>query len=206
MQRQNRISCTFAIALIALAGCPSSPSRLSAPTIAGDAAAAAIKKCDANGDGAIGGDELNKAPSIKAAVKRIDANNDGKVTADEIDERIAVWKKSGIAITRAVAWVRQGGRPLADVDVTFIPEDFLGPNLKPVVSKTDTSGAAYLQISGKPEERGIALGFYRVELSKKGADGKDTIPARYNSETTLGAEITPDDPNLARITFDISPR
>jgi EF hand len=187
-----------------LAGCLGSQSRLAAPKIASGAAEAAVAKCDSNGDGAIAGDELRNVPALKASLKRVDTNSDGKVSAQEIADRIAVWKKSGIGLTRAVAWVRRGGRPVENVEVTFVPEEFLGPNLKPASGTTDSIGAAHVRISANPDERGIALGYYRVQLSKRGPDGKETIPARYNSKTELGVEVTPDDPALDRIAFDIS--
>ena len=35
---------------------------------------------------------------------------------------------------------------------------------------------------------GIYVGLYRVRISKK-VNGKETLPARYNTETELGREI-----------------
>ena len=35
---------------------------------------------------------------------------------------------------------------------------------------------------------GIYVGLYRVRISKK-VDGKETLPARYNTATELGREI-----------------
>ena len=42
---------------------------------------------------------------------------------------------------------------------------------------------------------GLQLGFYRVRVSKQ-ANGKEMIPAKYNTETTLGQQVAPDDPAL----------
>ena len=35
------------------------------------------------------------------------------------------------------------------------------------------------------------MGFYRVRISKQ-VNGKEAIPARYNTSTTLGIEVAPD--------------
>jgi hypothetical protein len=206
MHVRHKIQNLMYLTLPIMSGCLGSQPRLNAPKIDSGAAAAAVSKYDANTDGAIAGDELNKVPALKATLKRVDKNGDGKITADEVAERIATWQKSGIGLTRAVAWVRQGGQPVANVEVTFVPEEFLGPNLKPAHGITDSSGAAHVRISDKPDERGIPLGYFRVQLSKKGTDGKESLPARFNTETEFGAEITPEDPALDRISFDISHR
>lgn len=206
MRRFDRLTMVASLTLPVIAGCLGSQPRLNAPKIASDAAEAAVAKYDANSDGAIAGDELNKVPALKASLKRVDKNKDGKVTADEISERIASWQKSGIGLTRAVAWVRQSGQPVSDVEVTFVPEEFLGSNFKSASGTTDSGGSTHLSISAKPDERGIQLGYFRVQLSKKDRDGKETLPARFNTESEFGAEIAPDDPDLARITFDIANR
>jgi hypothetical protein len=194
------------IAVAACCGCSGRQSRLAAPGIDRNAGQAAITKYDANGDGALSGDELNKVPAFKASLKRLDSNGDGKVSPDEIAERVAAWRRSQLAITRVVANIRQNQRPLADAQVTLVPEDFLGPAVMPAQGSTDASGSAHLRISASPDEAGVHLGFYRVQVSKKTPDGKEMIPARYNTETELGVEITPDDPNADRITFDVSSR
>jgi hypothetical protein len=174
------------------------------PRIDGNAGGAAIANYDQNADGALSGDELKKAPALNAAIKRIDGNGDGNVTADEISSRIAAWQNSGIAITKVVAYVRQNQRPLAGAHVTLVPEEFLGPAVKSAEGTTDESGAAPLRISASPDEAGVHLGLYRIQVSKKGADGKETVPARFNAETSLGMEITADDPSSDRISIDLS--
>jgi hypothetical protein len=51
---------------------------------------------------------------------------------------------------------------------------------------------------------GLQLGFYKVRISKQ-VGGKESIPAIYNSETTLGQQISPDDPALLKqnLRFDL---
>ncbi len=64
----------------------------------------------------------------------------------------------------------------------------------------------HLAISSSPDEAGVHLGFFRIQVSKKKADGTETIAARYNTETELGVEITPEDPNSDRLTVDLTSR
>lgn len=192
------------ISIAAGGGCTGKPSRLAAPTIDRNAGQAALSKYDQNADGSLSGDELKKVPAIYAALKRIDSNSDGQVSADEISSRIAVWQNSGIAITKVVAYVRHNQRPLAGAQVTLVPEEFLGTAVKPAGGTTDQSGAAPLRISASPDEAGVHLGFYRIEVSKKDANGKEIIPARFNTETNLGVEISSDDPASDRISIDLS--
>jgi hypothetical protein len=184
-------------------GCSGAQSRLDQPGIDAGAAAAAIERYDGNGDGMIGGEELAKVPAFKAALKRIDKDGDGKVNAAEVEERLAVWLNSKLALTRVVAVVRQNGRPLPDAEVTFVPESFLGSEVKPAKGTTDATGNAYVKISDHPDERGVHLGFYRVEISKKKPDGTEAIPARYNSNTEVGVEVAPDDADIGRLIIDM---
>jgi len=39
--------------------------------------------------------------------------------------------------------------------------------------------------------RGCHLGAYRVRISKKDAQGRETVPARSNTQTQLGIEVGP---------------
>jgi hypothetical protein len=175
---------------------------LRAPKIDSGAAAAALAKYDTNANGSIEGDELSKIPALKTSLKRVDKNGDGKITADEIDERIQQWH--GMALTLALVTVRQNGQPVAGAEVTFVPEEFLGPNVKAAHGKTNSSGRCNMKISSDPDERGVQLGYYRVQISKKKPDGTETIPARYNSETEFGIEVSSGDPGLDHLTFDVS--
>jgi hypothetical protein len=201
--RDVRLRVAF-LALVALVGCSGRPGRLGQPEFSADAGEQAVSKYDANGDGSIGGEELEKVPAFKATLKRVDTNSDGQISPEEVNARIAAWRKSQVALTRVAANVRMGGRPLPDATVKLVPENFLGDAVKPAQGTTDASGSAHLQISPDPDESGVHLGYYRIEVTKSGADGKEQIPARYNAETELGTEITRDDPNSDRLTLDLT--
>lgn len=197
------LSCLVSIAIPLTFGCSSGPPALRAPEIPRDAGKNAVAKYDSDGDGAIGGAELDKVPALKATLSRADANGDGKVSAEEIDARIAAWKRSQVALSRVVATVNQNGRAVSGATVTLVPEEFLGDAVKAASGTTDSTGSVHLKISDNPDEDGVHLGYYRVEVSRTTPDGKETIPARYNSETQIGKEVTRDDASSDTLLIDI---
>jgi hypothetical protein len=182
---------TVAVVLIIVAGCSRGPSRLNPPSVSSDAGESAIQKYDGNKDGALTVDELVQSPGLKIAISRIDANNDHRITADEITSRIGKWRESRLALSSMNARVRLDGMPVQNAVVTLVPEDFLGEAVKPASGTTEDDGFASIRISPDPDENGVHLGFYRLQVSKK-INGKETIPARYNEKTELGVEIAHD--------------
>lgn len=190
--------------LLGVAGCSGRPGRVAAPTIPDDAGEQAVAKYDANGNGAIDGDELLKVPALKATLKRVDKSGDGKVTADEINERVAAWRKAGAGIMRVGVYVTRDGRPLSGAVVKLVPESFLGAAVKTAQTTTRSNGGGFLEISRDPAEAGVQLGFYRVEVTQPGPDGQEQLPARFNVETEYGAEVTLDDPTADRIAINLT--
>ena len=191
------------VSLMLSVGCSRAAPRLQPPAIdAASAGAKAIEQYDANKDGKISGAELDKAPALKAAIARIDAGGAGEITADKIAARIKVWQESKSARMPLRCTVLHNGKPLAGAEVKFVPEAFLGENMKTATGKTDPNGVAELSIptAGSNDPPGVAPGFYRVEIAKSG----ENIPAKYNSQTTLGQEAAVDTPeNIYGIKFDL---
>ncbi|MEX2309025.1 MAG: hypothetical protein WD738_15600 [Pirellulales bacterium] len=188
---------------VLIASCAYGPSRIEPPSISPRGAAGqAMEMHDADGDGFIAGQELDKVPGLKAAMETVDTDKDQKITADEIAERVRAWQATRVGVTAVMCTVTVDGQPLAGATVTFEPESFLGDGFQPAVSPTDEYGQAYPSI---PKEKralpdmppGMPLGFYRVKISKI-VKGKEMIPAVYNSETLLGQQIAPDDPAVLR--------
>lgn len=194
----------MAIALSASVGCSGKPGRLAFPDIPSNAGENAVSEYDANGNDAIDGEELDEVPALKATLQRVDKNGDGKVAAEEIQQRIESWEASKTALMRFVVTVQRNGQPLEGATVTFIPESFLGNSLKTAKGVTRGSGSAAVEISRDPDESGIQLGYYRIEVTKPDASGKESIPARFNTETELGAEICRDDPNADMLTLKLT--
>ncbi len=195
------------------ASCSSGPSRIEPPSIsASGSAQQAMKLYDTDGDGFLAETELEAVPGLKAAIATLDTDKDSKVSAEEIAERIRTWQSSQIGVARVLCSVTLNGQPLGDATVTFEPESFLGDQIQPGDGVTDAYGAAYPRI---PKDKrplpdmppGLQLGFYRVKVSKP-VGGKETIPAMYNTETTLGQQIAPDDPIMMshKIQFKLKSR
>jgi hypothetical protein len=197
----------FAILLLAAAGLLAGgcwgrgPSRVHPRAIASDAAQKAMELYDTDKDGSIDGAELDKVPGLKASMATVDSNHDGRISPDEINARIQAWNSSPLGRLPLRVTVTRNGKPLADATVTFVPESFLGDGLKPGSGKTGPSGQAIVAppSSGPDDPAGLSPGFYRVEITKEG----EAIPAKYNTETTLGQEVAADADIRHGVTFDL---
>jgi hypothetical protein len=185
MHTLTRVS---ALALVAaLVGCGSDrvpgPPPVSPPSATGQALAA----YDANKDGALDAKELEHSPGLKALTAALGKGPGGRLTADELTQQLQSLRDGGAGLTRAACQVRLDGRPLAGATVRYVPEAFLGPGFKPATGTTDAAGFATLVTEGGPE--GVTPGLYRVEVSKTDDHGRETVPARYNAQTTLGCQV-----------------
>jgi len=190
---------SFALAAVCLTatvcwGCSRGPSRVYPPAI--DAAAAgrdAMAQYDSDRDGKVAGEELDKAPALKAALKNLDADGDLAVNAGEVTARVKAWQQTKLGRMVLSCQVNMDGRPLPGANVTFVPEEFLGDEIRPATGVTDAQGIATLTVQGDPDgPPGVPPGLYRVSITKEGAD----IPTKYNTETILGQEVALDAGNI----------
>jgi hypothetical protein len=186
-------------AIFALSGCNNKPARIKPPAINARAAAQqALAEYDKDGDGQLAGAELDKSPALKTALPEIDKNGDGKISGEEIVERIEQWQASRIGLMNYTCKVTLNKAPLVGATVTLVPETFLGPNVLPASATTNDQGLAALAIAEDkrpgPQYKGVQVGLYRVEISKQ-QDGNETIPARYNTSSELGAEVAQESPS-----------
>ena len=173
-------------AVLAGGGCWGGPATVDPPDIdAAAAGTAAVEQYDQDADQLIGGSELDQAVALKQALEKLDTDTDGMVSAAEITARIEAWQETEIALTDASCTVTLDGEPLEGATVIFVPEKFLGEEVKPATGTTDSFGSAILNIEGAD---GMHCGFFRVEITKSGTK----IPPRYNTETILGQEIAQD--------------
>ena len=82
------------------------------------------------------------------------------------------------------------GRPLSGATVKLIPEKYLGDEIKAAVGVTNDGGSATMRIPDEdlPEAQrgivGVHYGTYKVEITHPTMK----IPAKYNTQTTLGYE------------------
>lgn len=180
-------------------GCGGGSEPITIPSFnASGAAAEAVKLCDANGNGAIEGAELLKCPSLQAALPRIDQDGNGQLTADEIRERIASYNSHGIGLTSLNCSVTFNGQPLAGAIVTLVPEEFLGSVISEATGTTDGMGFVSPRKAGS-EYPAMQIGLYKIRVSTAAEGASETIPANYNTETTLGIEVAPDSPETERV-------
>jgi hypothetical protein len=177
-------------------GCSGKPPRVEQPSISpGAAASEAMSLYDKNGDGVIGGEELDAVPVFKyePALKRVDSSGDGKVSEEEIKARIEAWQETKVGVMTYSCKVTYKDRRtgqlvgLEGATVTYKPEPFLGENLKMAEGKTGPGGMASINMPDS-DLPGIHLGYYKVEITH----GEYTIPDKYNTNTTLGDEVAQD--------------
>jgi hypothetical protein len=195
------MSLSLACGALALASCSSAPSRVHQPGIDAEGAGEmAIELYDTNADGKVAGDELAKAPGLAAMVATADTDKDGALSAEEVTARIYKWKEQQTGVTIFSFTATLNGKPLEGAVVTFEPESFLGDEIKPAVGDTafGGSGGASIPKDQRPTPTsppGMHLGAYRVKISKQ-VNGVETVPAKYNTETTLGQEVAGDAPSI----------
>jgi hypothetical protein len=141
---------------------------------------------DTNHDGFLDEKELDRCPALKIGLDSVDR----RVRAEEIAARIQVYRDSQVALKAFTCRVTLDGKPLQGARVTYVPEKFMGSSIKPASGVTDERGTVLLMVEGE-KLGGVPPGLYRVQISKKNANGEEMIPPRYNHETTLGAEVYP---------------
>jgi hypothetical protein len=177
---------------LGIAGCDRQPPRvLQVPLSPGGISSEAMKLCDTNKDGKIAGPELDKAPGLKASLKVMKTDATKGVTEAQISERVQKWIDSKIGRQTVSCMVTRNGQPLVGATVKFVPEIFLKEYLKETPQgKTSTTGMAMISLPTTPgpegDPPGMGPGMYRVEITKEG----DNIPAKYNTNTELGQEVS----------------
>jgi hypothetical protein len=179
----------FALSLSSI-GCGSD--RVAAPTISPrEAAEQALATYDTNHDGFLDEKELERCPALKSVLEKLDVNGDKRLSAEEIEKRLEYFKEANIGVLTVSCKVLLDEKPLEGATVQFIPESFMGPAVMPASGISTTNGAVPLQIEGQGLP-GVHCGFYKVIITKDNGKGQESLPARYNTKTTLGAEVSPD--------------
>jgi hypothetical protein len=202
------ISILSVVAVACLAGCSRRPHNGHGFRINPEPLArAAIEEFDTNKDGKIDRAELEKCPGLKAAAEKIDPRGTGEITAKMIAARIQTWLDTRLGRMSLSCRITHNGKPLEGAEVKFVPERFLGldhPERWTASGKTDDKGNASISIPTNPNDRndrpGVPPGFYRIDVTKPGIK----IPAKYNTETTLGQEVALDAHGIKEgIQFDL---
>lgn len=179
--------------LLPIAGCSNTPPAILPPDIdPQELAQAALSQYDGDQDGLIKAEELKSAPSLRFSARRIDGDRDGGISRDELAGFVEEhWLRMKSGIVRIRCEVYMNGRPLDGATVTFEPEEFMNGAVHPASGVTN-GGMARLDVADEnrphPNARGAQNGLYLVRISKMEGD-KETIPAKYNTETILGCEV-----------------
>jgi len=175
--------------LLSTVGCGSSSKHLKRPSYNSSAGQDAIKQYDKDGDGFIGGEELEAVPGLQASKSQIDANGDGKLSPQEINDWIEDWKRTKINGISAAVQITLDGTPLEGALVEFEPEAFVGTNLPSGTGTSSADGWAIISTSKDPSEGpkipGMPLAWYKIRVTHP----SKSIPSKYNTETTLGCEV-----------------
>jgi hypothetical protein len=157
------------------------------------AADKAIELYDKDSNGLLSASELAACPGLLAALANYDTSRDKQLSREEIEARLTDMYSHGTGLTPSSCRVTLDGRPLRDAHVRLVPEPFLGGDVKSAEGDTDGSGTAAIGIadSDLPEKlrgtKSMQLGIYRVEITHP----TTKIPAKYNTQTTLGYELHP---------------
>ena len=131
-----------------VAGCSSAPSAIKPVDVdPSDASAKAMAEYDKDQDGALADQELAAVPGIAKYKSLYDKDGDGKVSQAEIAARLQLWADQGLGFRPLNVVVTVDGRPLADASLEFVPESYLGPNVKRATGVTDDSGMANLAVA-----------------------------------------------------------
>jgi hypothetical protein len=185
---------------VLICGCSGGPATVKPPKIdVSSAAAQAIELYDTNHDGKLSQEELAKCPAIMVSLDGYDANHDKFVDQQEIQDHLAYLLRNGTGATQLACNVTYQGSPLSGAKVVFEPEPYLGNDIQTAEGTTNNSGAAEL---GMPPEKApaalknmklIQYGTYKVRITHPTIK----LPAKYNTETTLGYETIPGQPTVS---------
>ena len=190
------------------AGCIGGPASVGPVSIdAAAAGSAAIEAYDQDGDGKLSAGELAAVPGIAKYANLYDKDSDGSVSGEEITARLQKWQDGGLGFRELVVKIMLDGKPLGGAQVEFIPEAYLGDDVKPAQGETDPDGTGLVGVAkedmpaalaGKPIF-GIKGGTYKVKITHP----TKKLPAKFNTETTIGEEVA-DDTVKAAAFFNLS--
>jgi hypothetical protein len=188
------------LAGVLMCGCSFGPSRVEVPQLdPAEAASAAVEQYDTDKDQNISQSESSACPGLAGSFKLYDANQDGQVSKAEIQSRLEAMLGSGIGRMPCMLVVYAGdsNNPIEGAKVRVVPESFLGGAIQRGEGVTNPNGIAKpVTVDAPPGLPGIELGLYRVQITHDSLK----IPARYNTQTELGFELSPLERN--RDTFE----
>lgn len=189
---RNRLRLLALPVVLSLVSCTSKPPDIAKINLdPNDACSEAFKLYDTDGNGAISTEEAKKFVSLNTVFKEVDKDGNGAVTKEELTARFQEWVDSPARLVSAAVHVTMDGQRLPFAKVKLVPEPFLKGIIYSASGETKTAGIAVMKLgddapAGEKGIRSVHLGFYRVEITHSEKD----IPAVFNTETTLGCEVT----------------
>jgi hypothetical protein len=195
------------VGVVCVLGCSGRPSPVRPPDVdADDAAAAAVQELDKSGDGQLSKDEWSASAVMAAVAGHYDKNGDGNLDEQEIVAGLEEWQKSAVGARPVPFRISLDGRPLSAATVRLVPAEFLDGAVKPAAGETDDSGAGVLGMASEdmppnaPKMPLVQPGLYRVEITH----ATRKVPAKFNTESTIGVEITSTYPGPDGITWKLT--
>lgn len=186
--------------MILAGGCSGGPDRVKPPRIdTGTAAVQAIELYDSNHDGKLSKEELAKCPGVLVAFDGYDTNHDKSVDQEELRSHLAHLLRNGTGATQLACVVTYQGKPLSGAKIVLEPEPYLGNDIQPAEGVTSSYGSADV---GMPADKApaalkdmklIQYGTFKVRVTHPTI----AIPAKYNTETTIGYETIPGQPTVS---------
>ena len=194
------VGCLLALLLL---GCSSKPARVRPPKFDVQQSADLIMaEFDSNGDGV-----LTKSEAFAGIVSdwgTYDTDSDGKITVEEIARRFREWRDSDTGLMNIRCEVTWNGTPLTEAVVEMEPLPMLGDNFFSARGTTDRYGFAFVNVEEAPASLagtfGMQLGLYTVRITHPTV----SIPEKYNTQTTLGVDLSPADANSG-LAFHLRP-
>ena len=188
----TRCVCLIALAAVTTAiGCFGGPKRASTPDWNVEAITdGCMQQCDEDGDGFISSQELKNAPGLKYCWQQLDTDGDKKLSRAEVLQRFQDYDQLGGGYQSLTCFVMLNGRPLGDAQLRLVPEPFLADYIGEAIGEVydENTGIASVESVGEEGgEFGVRSGMYLVEITSPSVQ----IPAKYNTETTLGVEAAP---------------
>jgi hypothetical protein len=175
--------------LLVVAGCSFGLGRVATPSLVPtDVGRQVVDQCDADQNGVVSREESKALPALAAAFVHYDKDGDGGVTTDEIAARLQAMLDSRVGRMPCMCKIDLDGKPLSGAIVDFLPEACFDGALQPGRGTTNDKGIAKpVTLDAPPGLPGVQFGLYRVSVTHPRID----LPSRYNTETTLGFELSP---------------
>ena len=195
------------VLLVAALGCSTRPGKLHPPQVDAAAAAdAALAELDGDGDDRLAKGEWSKSAALAAVAEQYDSNKDATLDGVEIRNGITVWQENAIGPRPVPFSVQLDNRPLAGATVRLVPASFMADSIPGAAAETGEGGGGSLAMAEEDRPKNapnmplVQPGLYRIEITHP----SKTIPAKYNTQTTLGIEITSGNPGPQGVVWSLS--